>query len=89
MSGMLVSDDWLKSLPADLQTIVTEESKRWGASALKSNVDGAEKIFNDIRATGVEVTAIDIAPFRDAVKPVWDKLELTDLVAEVQKTLGN
>jgi len=89
MSGMLVSDAWIKSLPADLQAIVTEESKRWGASALKSNVDGAEKIFNDIRATGVEVTAIDIAPFRDAVKPVWEKLELTDLVAEVQKTLGN
>lgn len=89
MSGMLVSDAWIKSLPADLQAIVTEESKRWGASALKSNVDGAEKIFNDIRATGVEVTAIDIVPFRDAVKPVWEKLELTDLVAEVQKTLGN
>ncbi len=89
MSGMLVSDAWIKSLPADLQAIVVEESKRWGASALKSNVDGAEKIFNDIRATGVEVTAIDIGPFRDAVKPVWDKLELTDLVAEVQKTLGN
>jgi tripartite ATP-independent transporter DctP family solute receptor len=89
MSGMLVSDAWLKSLPTDLQAIVTEESKRWGASALKSNVDGAEKIFDEIRATGVDVTAIDIAPFRDAVKPVWDKLELTDLVAEVQKTLGN
>lgn len=89
MSGMLVSDAWMQSLPDDLRAIVAEESKRWGASALKANVDGAEKIFNDIRATGVNVTAIDTAPFQQAVAPVWDKMELTGLVAAVRKTLGD
>ena len=88
MSGMLVSDAWLQSLPADLRAIVTEESKRWGASALKANVDGAEKIFADITSTGVKVSTIDTAPFREAVKPVWDKMELTALVAEVRKSLA-
>ena len=88
MSGMLVSDAWLQSLPDDLRTIVTEESKRWGASALKANVDGAEKIFADITSTGVKVSTIDTAPFREAVKPVWDKMELTALVAEVRKSLA-
>ena len=39
MSGMLVSDAWMKSMPADLQAIVTEESKRWGASALKRFIE--------------------------------------------------
>jgi TRAP-type C4-dicarboxylate transport system substrate-binding protein len=88
MSGMLVSDAWLQSLPADLRAIVSEESKRWGASALKANVDGAEKIFADISSTGVKVSTIDTAPFRAAVKPVWDKMELTALVAEVRKSLA-
>ena len=89
MSGLLVSDAWLQSLPAELQAVVTEEAKRWGAEALKANVEGAEKIYADIRGTGVNVTAIDLAPFKEAVKPVWDKMELTALVAEVRKTLGN
>jgi len=89
MSGLLVSDAWLRSLPEDLRTVVVEEAKRWGAAALKANVDGAEKIFADIRATGVNVTAIDVAPFKDAVKPVWEKMKLTELVAQVRETLKN
>jgi len=89
MSGLLVSDAWLQSLPAELRAIVTEEAKRWGADALKANVDGAEKIFADIRSTGVRVTAVDLAPFKQAVEPVWAKMGLTDLVAEVRKTLDN
>ncbi|MEQ9331621.1 C4-dicarboxylate TRAP transporter substrate-binding protein [Thalassobaculum sp.] len=87
MSGMLVSDAWLQSLPTDLRAIVAEESKRWGASALKSNVDGAGKIFADIQKTGVKVHEIDVAPFREAVKPVWEKMKLTQLVATVRETL--
>lgn len=89
MSGLLVSDAWLRSLPEDLRTIVVEEAKRWGAEALKANVDGAEKIFADIRATGVNVTAIDVTPFKDAVKPVWEKMKVADLVARVRETLKN
>jgi len=89
MSGLLVSDAWLQSLPEDVRAIVSEEAKHWGASALKSNVDGAEKIFSDIRAAGVNVTAIDTAPFKEAVKPVWDKMELTGLVEEVRAALSN
>jgi TRAP-type C4-dicarboxylate transport system substrate-binding protein len=88
MSGLLVSDAWLQSLPEDVRAIVSEEAKTWGAPALKSNVDGAEKIFADIRATGVNVTAIDTTPFKQAVKPVWDKMELTGLVADVRAALS-
>jgi len=89
MSGLLVSDAWLQSLPEDLRAIVSEEAKRWGGQALKANVDGAEKIFADVRATGVNVTRIDVMAFKGAVKPVWDKMELTDLVAQVRTELKN
>lgn len=88
MSGLIVSDKWLQSLPADLRTIVTEEARRWGASALKANVNGADKIFDDIRETGARVTAIDVTPFRKAVEPVWAKMGLTDLVKQVRATLA-
>lgn len=88
MSGLIVSDKWLQSLPADIRAVVMEEAKRWGASALKNNVDGAKKIFADIEKTGVKVTEVDVAPFREAVKPVYTKLNLTGPVAEVRKALG-
>lgn len=88
MSGLIVSDAWLKSLPADMQTILWEEADRWGASALKANVDGAERIWDDIRATGVNVTAIDTTPFKEAVKPVYEKLGLTELVAQVRAAVA-
>ncbi|SMF76496.1 tripartite ATP-independent transporter solute receptor, DctP family [Tistlia consotensis] len=89
MSGLLVSAEWLKSLPEDEREIVVEEANRWGASALKHNVEGAAAIFAKIRATGVKVTEIDKTPFRKAVEPVYGELGLTDLIAQVRKTLGN
>lgn len=87
MSGLIVSDKWLKTLPAEYQKIVREESHRWGASALKTNVDGAAKIFSDIKAKGVTVTEPDKAPFREAVKSVHQELGLVPMVAEVRAAL--
>ncbi len=89
MSGLVVSDKWLKSLPADYQKIVKEEADRWGAEALKANVDGADKIFADIEKAGTKVDRIDTKPFQEAVKPVYQELGLTDLIAQVQKEIMN
>ncbi|MCB1502748.1 MAG: C4-dicarboxylate TRAP transporter substrate-binding protein [Bauldia sp.] len=89
MSGLVVSNDWFKSLPEEYQAIVKEEAVRWGKEALKMNVEGADKIFADIEATGVKVARIDTTPFREAVKPVYAELGLTDLIAEVQKEAMN
>lgn len=88
MSGLVMSDEWFKKLPAELQTIVAEEAEKAGKLALDTNVNQTEKIFGDIEATGVKVSKIDKAPFQAAVAPVYEKMGLTDLVAEVNKTLG-
>lgn len=88
MSGLIVSDRWLQSLPQDVRQVVVEESRRWGDSALKANVEGARKIFDDIRKAGVKVESVDLAPFREAVKPVYAKLKLTAAVEDVRRALG-
>lgn len=88
MSGLIVSDRWLQSLPAEMRKVVLEESKRWGDSALKANVDGAKKIFDDIRKAGVKVESVDVAPFREAVKPVYARLNLSAAVDDVRKAPG-
>ncbi len=89
MSGLVVSDAWLKSLPEELRTIVEEEAVRWGKEALKANVEGSAAIFADIEKAGGTVTRIDTAPFREAVKPVYAEFGLVDLIAEVQKEVAN
>ncbi len=87
MSGLIVSDKWLKSLPEGYQKIVREESKRWGAAALKANVDGAAKIFADIKSKGVNIVEPDKAPYRAAVQSVRQELGLAPMVAEVKAAL--
>jgi tripartite ATP-independent transporter DctP family solute receptor len=88
MSGLIVSDKWLQSVPEADRKIVMEEAKRAGALALKSNVDQADTIFKEISAKGVKVTKIDTAPFRAAVQPVYAELGLTDMVAQARKAIG-
>lgn len=88
MSGLLVSDKWLQSLPADHRKVVMEEAKRAGAMALKTNVDQADAIFKEISAKGVKVSKIDTTPFRNAVAPVYAELGLTGMVAEARKAIG-
>jgi TRAP-type transport system periplasmic protein len=88
MSGLIVSDKWLQSLPANDRTVVMEEAKKAGAMALKSNVDQADEIFKEISGRGVKVSKIDTAPFRAAVQPVYAELGLTNMVAAARKAIG-
>jgi len=88
MSGLIVSDKWLQSVPEGDRKIVMEEAKRAGAMALKSNVDQADQIFKEISAKGVKVEKIDTTPFRNAVQPVYTELGLTDMVAQARKAIG-
>lgn len=88
MSGLIVSDKWLQSVPEGDRKIVMEEAKRAGAMALKSNVDQADAIFKEISAKGVKVAKIDTTPFRNAVQPVYAELGLTDMVAQARKAIG-
>lgn len=88
MSGLIVSDKWLQSLPEAHRKVVKEEAVRAGASALKANVDQAEQIFAEIKGRGVRVTVVDKKPFRDAVQPVYAELGLTEAVAQARKAIG-
>jgi len=88
MSGLIVSDKWLQSLPANDRAVVMEEAKKAGAMALKTNKDQADEIFKEIAGRGVKVNKIDTAPFRAAVQPVYTELGLTNMVAAARKAIG-
>lgn len=89
MSGLVVSDKWLQSLPDAQRKIVVDTARSAGASALKANVEQADQIFNEIKAKGVKVTQVDKTPFKTAVQPVYGELGLTDMIAQARKAIGN
>ncbi len=89
MSGLVVSDKWLQSLPEAQRKIVVDTARSAGASALKANVEQADQIFNEIKAKGVKVTQVDKTPFKTAVQPVYGELGLTDMIAQARKAIGN
>jgi tripartite ATP-independent transporter DctP family solute receptor len=88
MSGLIVSAKWLQSLSDDVRKIVMEEAQKAGAGVLKANVEQADQIFAEIEGKGVKVDRIDTAPFREAVKPVYSELNLTDVIAEARQAVG-
>lgn len=88
MTGLLVGSKWLNSLPEDLRAIVVEEAQKAGAGVLKQNVEQSDAIFAEIEKAGVTVSHIDTTPFKEAVKPVYAELGLTDIVAEARKAIG-
>ena len=87
MSGLIVSDKWLNPCRRISRKSSSRNPSAGAPPPLKANVDGAAKIFADIKSKGVTVTEPNKAPFRDAVKAVHQELGLTPMVAEVQAAL--
>lgn len=87
MSGLVVGDKWVQSLPENYQQMVREEAVRWGAEAMKANIDGATEILKKVSEKGVTVSEVDKEPFRKAVEPVYEQLGMTDYIKQVRAEL--
>lgn len=68
------------------QRIVRDLAVENGRYASKLTIELGEKALEDVAAAGVTVSDVDLAPFKEAVAGVYDKLNLSteaDLVREV------
>tara|TARA_R110000868_G_scaffold266274_1_gene525262 strand:+ start:148239 stop:149219 length:981 start_codon:yes stop_codon:yes gene_type:complete len=59
-----------------------------GRYASQLTIELGEKALEDVAASGVEVSEVDLAPFKEAVKPVYKLLDLEAEAAIVNKVLG-
>jgi TRAP-type C4-dicarboxylate transport system substrate-binding protein len=89
----MVSNEWFKALPEDLQKLLVDEMAvaQGKARAL------AEKTDNDLQAELAKlmtVNEVDLTGFREAVKPVYDGLiadagqEAADYIKRIQEQLA-
>ncbi|WP_432256917.1 C4-dicarboxylate TRAP transporter substrate-binding protein [Limimaricola sp. AA108-03] len=77
-TGLATSESWFAALPEDLQAIVTEELKAAGEEATRETVAKLAEVQGEMEAAGVAFNEVDIAPFRDRVDVVYEKVGLVE-----------
>jgi len=85
ITGLVTSSIWFDSLPAELQTALREEALKAGDVASYGTQDALSKIEEGLKASGMNVSEIDPAPFREATAGVYETLGYADLREQLQK----
>ena len=88
ITGVVTSRIWFDKLPADLQKILREEALTAGDLASKGTIDSLANYEKMMKEKGITVTDLDVTPFREATKAVYDKLGYTDLRKQVEAVLA-
>jgi tripartite ATP-independent transporter DctP family solute receptor len=88
ITGLVTSRIWFDKLPADLQKTLRDEALKAGDMASKGTIDSLTNYEKLMREKGVTVTDIDVTPFREATKVVYDKLGYGDVRKQVEAVLA-
>jgi tripartite ATP-independent transporter DctP family solute receptor len=84
---LVMSEVLYKKLPKDIQDALVESAEATKATAWPILDEAAEKALVEIRKLGVKETHPDLAPFREAVKPIYTeygkKLKAEDMVQKI------
>jgi tripartite ATP-independent transporter DctP family solute receptor len=78
---------WAKLTP-EQKAIFQEESKKAGAWMRQQVVSQEEDLVGKMQKAGTQVTRPNLAPFRAAMKPAYDKISAYAGADNVQKFLG-
>ena len=88
ITGLVGSKIWFDKLPANLQTIVREESLKAGDTASNATIDSLKNFEKLMTEKGVKIDEIDIKPFVTSTSVVYEKLGYADLRKQVNTILG-
>lgn len=73
VTSVIINNDFFESLSAEIQ----EGLQRAAKEAAVKNMEwmrGYEKdIYGHFEEAGLDINTLDLTPFREAVRPVWDK----------------
>lgn len=87
ITGIVTSAAWFDSLPKDMQMILREESLKAGDDASKATEASLADFEKQMTDKGMQVVDIDVAPFREATAPVYEKLGYGELHKQVDALL--
>ena len=76
MQALLCGEVWFQSLPQDLQQLLLDTAREVGAETAAQLVAASEESEKAMVEAGLTVIEPDTTPFKEAVKPAYDKLGL-------------
>ncbi|MFD1928050.1 TRAP transporter substrate-binding protein [Sporosarcina siberiensis] len=80
----MMSQKTYDKLPADLRDIVIEEGQKAGPKERDLIVEMEKESLKVLKENGVEIVEdVDIAPFQEAVKPVYSMIEYQELLNRI------
>lgn len=88
VTALVVSADAWDQISPENQKMVRDLAVENGRYASQLTIDLGEKALADVAATGVTISEVDLAPFKEAVSGVYGMLNLEPEKAIVNKVLG-
>ncbi len=88
ITGMVTSGGWFDGLPPEYQKVLRDEALAAGDVASHGTEDSLDHYEQLMADKGVSIDTIDVSPFVEATKGVYDKLGYADLRKEVEPILA-
>ena len=88
ITGLIGSRIWFDRQPAELRAILREEALKGGDTGSQATLASLDDFETRLKAQGLNVSTPDLAPFREATKVVYDKLNYTAVRREVEAVLA-
>lgn len=87
-TGLVISEDWYQSLPAEYQQALMDESRACGDYATELTQEKEVEFRAEMEAAGVTFSEVDITPFKEATASVYDTMGWGELKAQIDAALG-
>ncbi len=89
VTALVVGAETWDQISPENQMIVRDLAVQNGRYASGLTIELGEKAVEDVAATGVTISEVDLAPFKEAVAGVYDMLDLTAEAEIVKSVLSN
>ncbi len=88
VTALVISADTYNQLTDEQKEIVRDLAVENGRFASNLTIGMGDAALEEVAAAGVTISEVDLAPFKEAVLPVYDLLNLTSEAAKVHEVLG-
>lgn len=88
ITGLVGSRAWFDRQPAEVRAILREEALKGGDVGSQATIASLDDFENRLRGAGVAINTPNLAPFREATRVVYDRLNYTALKREVDQVLA-
>ena len=73
VTSVIINNDFFESLPPEIQDALERAAKDAAVKNMEWMRSYEKDIYKHFEDAGLEINTLDLAPFREAVRPVWDE----------------